>query len=102
MHLVLLTVLVVVGHLLAAYQDAKRIGNIEYRYPKIGGALAVDIDPEFGLSDDQRRVDVYGARYPPHLRDGPLRVFSELLKIRPGEIVDDLERGRPRRDSLYQ
>ena len=61
-HFVLLAALVVGRHLIAADEQAQRLGRVADLHAEVGRLRPIDLDRQLRLADVQRRVDVDDAR----------------------------------------
>ena len=98
-HLVLLALLFVGGHLDAAHEKPQRAGDVGHLDAEVGGLVAVDVDGDFGLAADERavHVDRAGDLGKPRLR--LFGVLGEPVEIGAAHDVHDgrLRADRPRR-----
>ncbi len=87
---VLLAAVVERGDLLAADEDAERLGHVRDGDAEVRSLRARDRDAELGLAEDERRVDVHDAGHGPELRHERVRDLRELVQVRPVDDVHDL------------
>ena len=81
-HFVLLAPLIVCGHLIAAYQQAQRLGGVRDLHAEVGRLQAIEMHRQLRLADVQRRVEVDDAW-----------LLARLVEHRVGELLQLAEIG---------